>query len=55
MPVAGISLYSRSGKSQALDMPYIVAQVIAKIHEIDPEAFIVTSNVTKVHGGKWGL
>ena len=28
---------------------------IAKIHEIDPEAFIVTSNVTKVHGGKWGL
>lgn len=29
--------------------------LIAKIHEIDPEAFIVTSNVTKVHGGKWGL
>lgn len=29
--------------------------LIASIHEIDPEAFIVTSNVTKVHGGKWGL
>lgn len=27
--------------------------LINKIHEIDPNAFIVTSNVTKVHGGRW--
>lgn len=30
-------------------------RLIASIHEIDPQAFIVTSQVTKVHGGKWGM
>lgn len=49
--------YSQTQKQQIL---LIVdrqdyGHLIAKIHEIDPEAFIVTSNVTKVHGGKWGL
>lgn len=25
------------------------------IHEIDPDAFMITSNVAKVHGGRWGM
>lgn len=29
--------------------------LIRQIHEIDPDAFIVTSNVMNVHGGRWGL
>lgn len=29
--------------------------LITKIHEIDDDAFIVTSNVAKVHGGRWGI
>lgn len=27
--------------------------LITKIHEIDPDAFIITSSVAKVHGGRW--
>lgn len=30
-------------------------QLVAKIREIDNEAFIVTENVAKVHGGKWQI
>ena len=29
--------------------------LITKIHEIDPDAFIITSSVAKVHGGRWGI
>lgn len=29
--------------------------LISKIHEIDPDAFIITSNVARVHGGRWGI
>ncbi len=29
--------------------------LISKIHEIDPEAFIITDTVARVHGGQWGL
>lgn len=29
--------------------------LITKIHEIDPDAFIITDTVVKVHGGQWGL
>ncbi|RVU71665.1 MULTISPECIES: YitT family protein [Lactobacillus] len=29
--------------------------LITKIHEIDPDAFIITSSVAKVHGGRWGM
>lgn len=29
--------------------------LISKIHEIDPDAFVITSNVAKVHGGRWGI
>lgn len=29
--------------------------LITKIHEIDPDAFIITSTVAKVHGGRWGI
>lgn len=29
--------------------------LIRKIHQIDPDAFIISSNVMKVHGGRWGL
>lgn len=27
--------------------------LISKIHQIDPDAFIITSSVAKVHGGRW--
>lgn len=30
-------------------------QLIRTIHEIDPAAFIISSTVSKVHGGRWGL
>lgn len=30
-------------------------QLVAKAREIDNEAFIVTENIAKVHGGKWQL
>ena len=29
--------------------------LITQIHEIDPNAFIITDTVVKVHGGQWGL
>ena len=29
--------------------------LISKIHEIDPDAFIITDTVARVHGGQWGL
>ena len=29
--------------------------LISKIHEIDPDAFIITDIVARVHGGQWGL
>lgn len=29
--------------------------LISSIHEIDPDAFIITSTVGKVHGGRWGI
>ena len=29
--------------------------LISKIHDIDPEAFIITDTVARVHGGQWGL
>lgn len=29
--------------------------LISKIHEIDPDAFMITSSVAKVHGGRWGF
>lgn len=29
--------------------------LLTKIHEIDEDAFIITSNVAKVHGGRWGI
>ncbi|WP_281164376.1 YitT family protein [Liquorilactobacillus sicerae] len=29
--------------------------LIHQIHQIDSEAFIITSNVVKVHGGRWGM
>ncbi|MCT3601435.1 YitT family protein [Lactobacillus acidophilus] len=29
--------------------------LISKIHAIDQDAFIITENVAKVHGGQWGI
>lgn len=29
--------------------------LITQIHEIDPDAFIITDTIVKVHGGQWGL
>ncbi|MFR4968137.1 YitT family protein [Lactobacillus kalixensis] len=29
--------------------------LLRSIHEIDPDAFMITSNVAKVHGGRWGI
>lgn len=29
--------------------------LISKIHSIDQDAFIITENVAKVHGGQWGI
>lgn len=29
--------------------------LVTKIHEIDPNAFIIADTVVKVHGGRWGL
>ncbi|KAB1963077.1 DUF2179 domain-containing protein, partial [Lactobacillus crispatus] len=26
-----------------------------KVHEIDQDAFIITENVAKVHGGQWRM
>lgn len=31
------------------------AQLIAQLHKIDPDAFIISSKVMKVHGGRWGI
>lgn len=30
-------------------------QLVSKVREIDSEAFIVTENIAKVHGGKWQI
>lgn len=29
--------------------------LISKVHKMDPDAFIITSSVAKVHGGRWGI
>lgn len=29
--------------------------LLAAIHDIDPDAFIIASNVVKVHGGTFGI
>ena len=30
-------------------------KLLSRIHDIDPNAFIVASNVVKVHGGTFGI
>lgn len=49
--------YSNHQKQQLLLVvdTHDYGPLIAQIHQIDPDAFIITSNVMKVHGGRWGL
>lgn len=49
--------YSDDQKQQLLLVidPREYGQLIRKIHAIDPAAFIISSTVSKVHGGRWGL
>jgi uncharacterized membrane-anchored protein YitT (DUF2179 family) len=49
--------YSEQNKDVLLvvidDLSY--GRLIQQIHQIDPKAFIITSNVVKAHGGRWRL
>lgn len=47
--------YSEDKKRQILMVvnPNEYGALVRKIHEIDEDAFIITSNVSKVHGGRW--
>jgi uncharacterized membrane-anchored protein YitT (DUF2179 family) len=49
--------YSDESKRQLLIVvdPREYGPLISKIHEIDQDAFIITENVAKVHGGQWGM
>ncbi|MCH3904573.1 MAG: YitT family protein [Lactobacillus sp.] len=49
--------YSKDQKQQLLIVvdPQEYGALLAKIHEIDPQAFITTETVAKVHGGRWGM
>lgn len=49
--------YSNENKQQLLVVVDTrdYGPLIAKIHKIDKDAFIVTENVAKVHGGRWGI
>ncbi|QNQ80231.1 YitT family protein [Lactobacillus sp. PV034] len=59
----GLTLYNVVGGYSEEDKQQILIVVdtrdygplISKIHEIDPNAFIITDTVVSVHGGKWGL
>ncbi len=49
--------YSDESKRQLLIVvdPREYGPLISKVHEIDQDAFIITENVAKVHGGQWRM
>lgn len=49
--------YSEDHKTQMLIVinPHEYGPLISKIHKIDPDAFIISDVVVKVHGGRWNL
>ncbi|WEV36364.1 YitT family protein [Lactobacillus sp. ESL0677] len=49
--------YSDEDKQQLVIVvnPNEYGQLVAKVRAIDGEAFIVTENIAKVHGGKWQI
>lgn len=49
--------YSNEERKQLLTIvdPREYGPLISKIHKIDKDAFIITENVAKVHGGRWGI
>ncbi|CAM3178364.1 Uncharacterized membrane-anchored protein YitT, contains DUF161 and DUF2179 domains [Lactobacillus bombicola] len=59
----GLTVYNVIGGYSDKDKQQLViivdtneyGQLVAKAREIDPEAFIVTENIAKVHGGKWQM
>lgn len=59
----GLTLYNVEGGYSQDEKQQILVVVdrrdygplISKIHEVDPEAFIITDTVVRVHGGQWGI
>ncbi|KJY55129.1 Membrane spanning protein [Lactobacillus kimbladii] len=59
----GLTVYNVVGGYSDQDKQQLViivdtneyGQLVAKAREIDSEAFIVTENIAKVHGGKWQI
>ncbi|MDF7672937.1 YitT family protein [Lactobacillus sp. ESL0701] len=59
----GLTVYNVVGGYSAEDKQQLVivvdpneyGQLVAQVRKIDGEAFIVTENVAKVHGGKWQI
>ncbi|BDR60707.1 YitT family protein [Lactobacillus xylocopicola] len=59
----GLTVYNVVGGYSDKDMQQLVivvdtneyGQLVAKARAIDAEAFIVTENIAKVHGGKWQI
>ncbi|MBD5428952.1 YitT family protein [Lactobacillus sp.] len=59
----GLTLYNVEGGYSQDEKQLILVVVdrrdygplINKIHEIDPEAFIITDTVVRVHGGQWSI
>lgn len=59
----GLTLYNVEGGYSQDEKQQIVIVIdrrdygplISKIHDIDPNAFIITDTVVRVRGGQWGI